>query len=126
MKYQLRARYYIRYCDDFVILSDNRIWLEGLVPRIQEFLCTRLRLELHPQKVSIKTIASGVDFLGWVQFPDHRLLRMVTKKRMLREIKDHPSPKSLASYFGLLGHGNTQIIRQEVITTALAKSRFYF
>src|SRR3989338_9287083 len=34
------------------------------------------------QKIFIKTIASGVDFLGMVNFSDYRVLRTKTKKRM--------------------------------------------
>lgn len=67
----------------------------------------KLRLELHPNKVFIKTLASGVDFLGWVNFPDHRVLRTATKRRMLARIKTNPCSEVLNSYLGLTKHGNT-------------------
>ncbi|HEX8947226.1 MAG TPA: reverse transcriptase/maturase family protein [Candidatus Paceibacterota bacterium] len=67
--HQLKATHYIRYADDFVFLSEDRAWLEGLLPRIRTFLATKLKLELHPRKVSIETLASGVDFLGGCTFP---------------------------------------------------------
>lgn len=41
---------------------------------------------LHPHKVFISTFASSVDFLGWVHFPTHRVLRTSSKKRMLRRV----------------------------------------
>jgi len=79
------------------------------------FLKTRLKLELHPQKVFIKTLASGVDFLGWVNFPDHRVLRTTTKRRMFKKIRQNTTNETLNSYFGLLKHGNTYNLKKEVL-----------
>ena len=105
-KHGLRIKHYIRYADDFVILSESRERLEETVPPIGKFLEEKLRLKLHPQKVFIKTFASGIDFLGWVHFPDHRVLRTATKRRMIKRIKEAVSKEFLNSYLGLLRHGN--------------------
>ena len=75
MKRDLRVKYYIRYADDFVILSEDQKYLEDLRLEIESFLGEKLHLTLHPDKVYIKTYASGVDFLGWVHFPHHRQIR---------------------------------------------------
>ncbi len=115
VKHQLKAKYYIRYADDFIISSQDRDWLIGILPRIRAFLLERLRLELHPHKVSIETLASGVDFLGWVHFPDRRVLRTSTKHRMMRNLEGNESENRLNSYLGLLRHGNTEKIRAEVM-----------
>ena len=115
MKHSLHARYYIRYADDFVIFSDDRKWLESIIPGIQNFLSSRLYLKLHPDKLFLKTVASGVDFLGWVHFPDHRVVRTATKRRMMSRLeKSEGSEAQLQSYLGLLGHGNTRKIRQQI------------
>lgn len=113
-KRELKTKYYIRYADDFVILSENRDYLEKLIPEISEFLETKLKLALHPYKVFIKTFSSGVDFLGWVNFLEHRVLRTSTKKRMLEKLKKNPKTESIASYFGLLSHGDTQKLYEEI------------
>lgn len=115
VKHQLRARFYIRYADDFVIFSEDRMWLEQIFPRIQFFLDERLKLVLHPDKVSIRTLASGVGFLGWVHFPDHRVLRTATKRRMLRRIATHPTPETFQSYRGLLSHGNAKKLERAML-----------
>ncbi len=107
VKHKLHIRYYIRYADDFVVLSRDRDYLERILIQIDEFLTSELRLQLHTNKVEIKTIAQGVDFLGWVHFPYHRVLRTTTKRRMLRRLQDNKSLCILASYKGLLKHGNT-------------------
>jgi len=78
MKHKLKIKYYIRYCDDFVFLSKSKILLKNLTPEIDKFLKNNLKLTLHPDKIFIKTSASGVDFLGWVHFLDYRLLRTTT------------------------------------------------
>jgi len=115
VKHVLRAKYYIRYADDFVFLSHDRAWLETQIQRIGDFLAEKLRLSLHPQKVFIKTFASGVDFLGWVHFPSHRVLRTTTKRRMMKRVREHPTPKTIASYAGMLQHGNARKLQKEFL-----------
>ena len=107
VKHTLKVKYYIRYADDFVFLSENKNELEDLLPLVDAFLSRKLQLTLHPDKVFIKTLSSGVDFLGWVHFLDHRVLRTATKRRMLRAVSGNPSEETVASYRGLLSHGNT-------------------
>ena len=106
VKHTLKARYYIRYADDFVILSHNKEQLTAVGRSIDLFLHERLKLELHPDKVSIKTFASGVNFLGWVHFLDHRVLRTSTKRRMLARTGNDVSEQAIVSYRGMLSHGN--------------------
>jgi len=115
MKHRVKAKYYLRYADDFVILSQDKKWLETVLPRIRDFLWQRLRLRLHPNKVSVATFASGIDLLGWVHFPDHQVLRVVTKRRMLRRIKQQKGKIEIArSYLGWISHGNTRKLQQSV------------
>jgi retron-type reverse transcriptase len=106
VKHTLKAKYYVRYADDFIVMSTARTCLEGLIPRIAHFLDKRLALSLHPDKLFSKTLSSGVDFLGWVHFPDHRVLRTATKRRMLRRLEENPAEPTLQSYRGMLLHGN--------------------
>lgn len=114
VKHKLKVKFYIRYADDFVFLSEKRNYLELLIPAIGDFLKNQLKLSLHPDKVFIKTLASGVDFLGWINFPDHRVLRNTTRRRMLRRIFAYPAEETLQSYLGLLGHGNTTHLRDAI------------
>lgn len=119
VKYRLKAKHYIRYADDFVFISRDLEWLKNLLPIIQNFLWTELRFELHPNKISISTVASGVDFLGWVHFPNHRVLRTVTKRRMINGIKaEQGKEETVQSYLGLLRHGNTHKLKLKVIETS--------
>lgn len=114
VKKVVMAKHYIRYADDFVIMHNSKEYLEQLLVQIQKFLEEKLKLQLHPNKVFIATLASGVDFLGWVNFPNHRVLRTVTKKRMMVRLQDNPSREVMASYMGILKHGNTHKLKNTI------------
>lgn len=118
VKHKLKARHYIRYADDFVLLSDNREWLGEQILPIKEFLQDELGLLLHPNKVLLGTLASGVDWLGWIHFEDHKVPRTVTKQRMARTIASKASEATTQSYLGLLRHGNAYKLSQEVLNDA--------
>jgi retron-type reverse transcriptase len=124
VKHKLKVEYYIRYADDFVILSQDKSWLEELTFKIGDFLQEKLQLELHPNKVYIKTISSGVDFLGWIHFPEHRVLRTATKRRMINRMKENPKRKTADSYLGLLKHGNTNKLRNMIKSSQNSLIRF--
>lgn len=115
VKHTLAAKYYIRYADDFLVMSTDKSRLFDILREIRRYLLEEMALELHPNKISIKTLASGIDFLGWVHFPDHRVLRTVTKKRMFKNIKNNTLPAVLDSYLGMLRHGNTQKLSQRIL-----------
>ena len=115
VRHSLKAKYYIRHADGFVFLSHDRQWLEGIRPHVEMFLQQKLQLLLHPDKVFIKTLASGVDFLGWVHFTDHRVMRTVTKRRMYKRIAQmEGKEETVQSYLGLLRHGNTKKVLQSI------------
>jgi retron-type reverse transcriptase len=114
MKHKLKAKYYIRYSDDFVILSDDKEWLETILVEIRIFLDTKLKLSLHPNKVFISTFSSGIDFLGWVNFSDHNVLRTVTKKKMFRRLVENQKEETQASYLGMLSHGNSYKLKKKI------------
>lgn len=120
-KHQLQAARYVRYADDFVFVSEQRGWLLKILPKIRAFLHDRLALELHPDKISLKTVASGVDFLGWVHFADHRVLRTATARRMLARVAaSEGADATVRSYLGMLSHGNARKLADQV--AALARS----
>lgn len=116
IKRDLRIKHYIRYTDDFVIIDSNNSKLETIIPIIQSFLRDKLKLELHPNKVSIRTIQRGADFLGYVVLPYHRVLRIKTKKRMLKKVSEN----NISSYLGILKHCNGRTLEKEIIAIASA------
>jgi len=101
VKRELKVKNYVRYADDFVLLSCDKNYLESSLSAIASFLDHNLNLSLHAWKVLFRKYHQGVDFLGYVQYPNYRVLRTRTKKRMLKRI----SEDNIWSYLGLLRHG---------------------
>ena len=97
VKHDLKARYYIRYVDDFVILHHDRKILELYKERIHRYLKT-LQLKLHPDKSKIIPLRDGVTFLGYRIFYRHKLLR----KNNLRKFQDVWQKKLALYQQGLL------------------------
>ena len=114
MKRVMKVRQYLRYADDFAIFSPDRERLVQLVDPMRDFLESTLKLHIHEDKIVLKTIFSGVDFLGWVHFPDHRVLRTTSKKRMFTRLRRTSKTESLQSYLGLLSHGNAQRLTRRI------------
>lgn len=114
MKQKLKIKYYIRYADDFVIFSSDKNYLENIVSKISKFLENRLKLSLHPNKIFIKTVSSGIDFLGWINFSNHRVLRTSAKRRMMKRIRKNPKLESVVSYIGMLSHGNARRLSETI------------
>lgn len=116
VKHELRIKYYIRYMDDFVIIGESRDELKIIAEKINNFLKDTLKIELHPEKLIIRKARQGIDFLGYVIFPYHILLRTKTKRRMFKKIKKYRHDlqrglitrksfnQGLQSYFGVLKH----------------------
>ena len=87
VKHNLRIKYYVRYMDDFLILSYDKRELRGIKKQFQEFLWEKLKLEMHPKKANIFPVDKGVDFLGYRTFGNYRLLRKSTVKRFIKRTR---------------------------------------
>jgi RNA-directed DNA polymerase len=111
VKHKSRIKYYIRYTDDFLILDVDKNYSLGLIQSIDDFLKNQLKLSLHPDKISIRKHNQGIDFLGYVTLPHHRVLRTKTKRRMFKRIND----KNIQSYLGVLGHCNGYKLTQKIL-----------
>lgn len=132
VKHKLKVKNYCRYTDDFVIVADNHNCLHNLLPKIESFLSEKLKLKLHPEKVSIRKYQQGVDFLGYVILPHHRVLRAKTRKRIINKLESRVKEfkagritekslfQSLNSYLGVLSHANSHDTEQEL------KNQFWF
>ena len=86
VKHKLRAKYYIRYVDDFVIMHKSKEQLEKWKIKIDEFLRENLKLELHSDKSKIILLSKGIDSVGFRNFYYFKLLRKRNIKNMARKI----------------------------------------
>jgi retron-type reverse transcriptase len=86
VKHKLKARYFIRYVDDFIILHSSKSWLEVWKKQINDFLNKELKIELHKEKTKIITLSRGIDFVGFRNFYYFRLLKKRNIRKMLSKI----------------------------------------
>jgi RNA-directed DNA polymerase len=82
VKHRLKAKYYLRYSDDFVLLHEEKEKLLGWREEIREFLQFRLRLELNESRQTVGPISNGADFLGYIVRPDYLLVRRRVVNRL--------------------------------------------
>lgn len=132
VKHEMKVKHYARYTDDFIIVSADKEYLEGLIGPLEKFLGERLKLSLHPKKISIRNVTQGIDFLGYVVLPHYRVLRSKTKRRIFRKLRDrvqqyrhgdiseHSLSQSLHSYLGALSHADAHQLSEDL------KNRYWF
>ncbi len=86
-KQSLHCHAYLRYMDDFLLFSDSKAELHAWRLEIREFLGMRLRLLMHANKSVVIPTRSGLDFCGYVLFPERRRLRRSSVTRFLKRFK---------------------------------------
>ncbi len=133
VKHRLKAKYYVRYVDDFVIIHNSKEVLEKFKLEINWFLNEKLALQLHPDKSKIIYLGRGIGFLGFIIFPHYCLLKkrnLKKFKRKLEEIYLSYDKKEIdynAIYDFMEGwcayakHANTYKLRQKILTKFEAK-----
>lgn len=126
IKRKLKLKNYFRYADDFIIVHQDEAYLNEILNFVDEFLEKELKLQLHPNKVSIDKFHQGIDFLGYVILPQHLVLRTNTKRRMFKKIKkkkvelqsglisEKEFNQSLQSYLGILKHCSGYKIQKRI------------
>ena len=129
VKHELKELMYLRYMDDFIIVSRNKERLKGSARKVQEFLGRELSLQLNGRTqlfpVAIKG-GRGLDFLGYRMWVDRRLLRKRSVRKMRSKIKKcrtgllHPEKltESLISWTGHAGHADTVSLQKQIRSEA--------
>lgn len=123
VKHVIRAKHYVRYVDDMVLLHESAHWLTAALDDINTFL-PGLHLALNPRKTVIQPIARGVDFAGHVIKPYRRQVRRRTVRNALNRIgrqADGETLETINSYLGLLRH--TDGYRDRAHIAKAARSR---
>ena len=126
VKHRLKAKYYIRYVDDFVILHKDRKVLEEYFVKINNYL-KHLKLELHPEKSAIHPLRNGITFLGYRIFYHHKLLRRRNIKHFSGKFKEkmklyyegiidkNKLDSFLDGWFGYAKFANTYNFRKKIL-----------
>jgi hypothetical protein len=78
VKHVLGVKAYVRYVDDAVIFSTDRLALEEWMGAIIQYLKQHLELTVHPDKCTIAPASQGINFVGYVHKPWRRYTRNST------------------------------------------------
>lgn len=131
IKEKLRIRFYTRYMDDGILLSDNKEYLKECLEKMRIFLTENLKIEFN-EKTQIVPMSQGVDYLGFHFYLTNtgkviRKLRSSNKKRLKRKLKHYKRAyrdgkieldaitRSLTSYRGHLAHGDTHALQKNLL-----------
>jgi len=104
VKHRLRARHYVRYVDDFILLHESPAQLNAWLAEITAFLPARLGVHINPRKTVLQPLERGVDFVGHVLKPHRRTIRRRTVNEALFRVAtmtEENVHESTCSYFGL-------------------------
>lgn len=117
VKNELKIKHYFRYCDDLVLLGDDKNKLRDDFFKIEEYLNNNLKLKVK-ENHQIFPISRGIDFVGFRFFKGYTLVR----KRIIKKLKQKlNNPLSKSSYFGWIVHADTYRFRQKYFTEGYAK-----
>lgn len=109
------VKYYFRYADDLVILAGSKSELHDLLIDIKYYLDRELKLQVKPNHCIFPVAARGIDFVGYVFFHTHTLLRKSIKKNFARMVKRNFTRASLAAYWGWAKHANSKNLIKKLL-----------
>jgi RNA-directed DNA polymerase len=126
VKRDLKCRAYIRYVDDFLLFSDDKHelnnWRDGIIRKLAE-----LRLTLHEERAQVFPASTGIPFLGFRVYPDHRLLKtrkaIQFRRKIKRLLQDYADglldlsrlQQTIQSWVHYAGYGDTWGLRKSVL-----------
>lgn len=131
VKHTFKAPRYLRYVDDFILVHRSREQLIEWQQRIADFLQRDLKLELKAD-VKLQPLTRGADFLGYVIYPTHRVVRRRVighcrmklhdwRRRYTRRGTLQPGRRGIeelrafcASYRGHFAHANSWRLQQRL------------
>lgn len=116
IKEELKCKFYYRYADDMVILSNNKQFLHNVLVAIKLYLKHVLNLELKGNYQIFDVEIRGIDFVGYVFRHEYIRLRKSLKckikklvyKYVHNKLSKESFEKSLASYKGWLLYCNSR------------------
>ena len=115
MKEDRKVKYYFRYADDLVILSDNKPYLHQLLSDIRAYLSNNLKLTVKGNYQVFPVDQRGIDFVGYVFYHTHIRLRKTIKQNFARMIARNRNDKSIASYKGWAVHCDTKHLIKKLL-----------
>lgn len=119
------VRYYFRYADDIVILAPDKKMLHQLRTDIAEYLETNLKLRVKGNYQVFPVSSRGIDFLGYVHFPEYIWIRKNIKKNFVKAVKSGKPRSSIASYLGWTKHANCRNLERKILNEKIQRLQYY-
>jgi len=110
-----QVKYYFRYADDLVFLSDNKPQLHQLLNDIRLYLDEQLLLQVKSNYQLFPVAARSIDFVGYRFYHTHTLLRKTIKQNFARMIANNKNKASIASYNGWAVHCNSKHLLKKLL-----------
>lgn len=122
----LGIKRYIRYMDDIIILDNDKERLKEYGRRMTQFLEERLHLNFN-NKTALRPVRVGCEFVGFVIYNDHVILRKSTTLRMKRTLRKtrqdyHDSlitfkeaNATMQSYLAMLSHVDCKKFKEKLL-----------
>jgi hypothetical protein len=108
LKDRYGVRHFYRYCDDGVVLGKSKAELWEIRDAVHEQL-EQIDLKVKANE-RMFPVDEGIDFLGYVIYPDHVLLRKRIKQKFARKMHEVKSKKRrrvlIASFYGMAKHAD--------------------
>lgn len=123
LKESKKVKYYFRYADDMVILSDSKLALHSLLTDIGLYLKS-LHLEVKSNHQIFPVDARGIDFVGYVFYHNYTLLRKSIKQNLAKMLVNSPNPESIASYNGWLSHCNSRHLSKKLFNNQKIETKW--
>ena len=115
IKETMQVKYYFRYADDIVILSSNKPEMHKLLFEIRHYLNDNLKLQVKANYQIFPVESRGIDFVGYVHYHTHTLLRKSIKKRFAKAVHKKKSKATIDSYKGWAKHADTYNLMKKLL-----------
>lgn len=122
----LGIKRYIRYMDDIIILDNDKGRLKEYGRRMTQFLEERLHLNFN-NKTALRPVRVGCEFVGFVIYNDHVILRKSTTLRMKRTLRKtrqdyhdnlitfKEANATMQSYLAMLSHVDCKKFKEKLL-----------
>ena len=115
IKQDMGVKYYFRYADDLVILSDGKPYLHALLADMRQYLSVELKMTIKGNYQIFPVAARSIDFVGYRFYHTHTLVRKTIKQSFARMLANNMNPASIASYNGWLKHANAKHLTKKLL-----------
>lgn len=134
VKFDLRLKYYVRYMDDFLVFSNDKIMPIRVKEELRDFLKNRLALDMHGSKSRIYMTGRGIKFLGFRIFKDYRRLASDNVRRFKNRLKKfeylsengkmdkHKIQESVRCWAAHSNYANTENLRLSIWDNIMARN----